>query len=692
MAASLLMKRSAFLYVLYALIWVVSTGVASAVTVEVAHVGAPSDSAAVVPISLAGAGGESIVAVEVTVTYDPTVAQFDSLSSVGCLLESWASAPNSILLSTIVPGPVLDTLKVAGATGDNPLSADGTLLNLHFTMNAFYTPTIGPLALEYALVNAGSPPTTAVDGSLRVTGIDGTIEVSPQWVGSDMPVSATVSDPEANRDSTLADSLSITVQNGADFEAISALETGNASGLFEATIDVAFDTTTTAGDGIVQAQPGDSLAFCFDDSLDSNGDTVPRCATVLIISGTPGSVELTNAAQPADTLRVKLQDPDLNLNSSQPDSIRISLSNSTTGETETVLLNETGDSTDVFIGRAFTALGTGVGTVGDTVLNMQRGDLILADYLDLAAGVGVAVPMVDTCQVLDPWGDASGNGQLRGFDAAEILAHVVGSAPLSGLDSLSANLDELAPYGAITSFDASLVLQKRVGLINVFPVQLKTSANHPQPESSTAPKRVAVERMVDVVRQGDHWVLRMDQRDGIVAGQLFIENFNGRIVAADDLGDYLVVWRRDDNGLHVALAGAQPLAGSGPLLHLHGSDAPPQVRAVRFNDGRILGQLRSDFSASRPASFRLLSNVPNPFNPETLLRYELPGGTHVRLTVFNALGQHVRTLVDQPQVAGSYAVRWNGRDARGVGVAGGIYFYRLEAGQRTAVRKMVLLQ
>ena len=60
------MKRSALLYVLYALAWLVPMGVASAVTVEVAHVGAPSGSSAVVPVSLSGAGGASIVAVEVT--------------------------------------------------------------------------------------------------------------------------------------------------------------------------------------------------------------------------------------------------------------------------------------------------------------------------------------------------------------------------------------------------------------------------------------------------------------------------------------------------------------------------------------------------------------------------------------------------------------------------------------------------
>ena len=686
------MKRSALLYVLYALAWLVPMGVASAVTVEVAHVGAPSGSSAVVPVSLSGAGGASIVAVEVTLTYDPAFAQFDSLSATGTLLESWTTSANSLLLSTVVPGAGLDTLKVAAATGDNPLTADGVLLNLHFTMNAFYTPISSPIALEYALVNAGTPAVTPVDGSLRVTGSDGTIQVNPQWIGSDMPVSIAALDLEANRDSGAVESLQVTVQTGADSEVVSALETGAASGAFGASIAVAIDTVVVPGDGIVQAQPGDSLFFCFDDSLDANGYTVSRCAVASIISGIPGSVELTNAVQPADTLRVKLQDPDLNLDSGLRESVHISLSNATTGETETILLNETGDSTGIFFGRTFTVLGTGSGTPGDSVLHVQRGDLVVADYLDLAAGQGVAVHILDTCHVLDPWGDASGNGQLRGFDAAEILAHVVGSAPLSGLDSLSGNLDEWAPYGAITSFDASLVLQKRVGLINVFPVQLRTSANHPQPESSTAPKPVAVERFVDVVRTGDHWVLHMDERDDIVAGELVIEHFDGRIEPADDLGDYLVVWRRGVEGVRVALAGAQPLNGSGPLLRLYGSDAPPRVQALRFNDGRILGQLRSDRSALRPASFRLLPNVPNPFNPDTLIRYELPDGASVRLTVFNALGQPVRTLVDQPQVAGSHAVRWDGRDERGAGVAGGIYFYRLTAGQRTIVRKMVLLQ
>ena len=97
-------------------------------------------------------------------------------------------------------------------------------------------------------------------------------------------------------------------------------------------------------------------------------------------------------------------------------------------------------------------------------------------------------------------------------------------------------------------------------------------------------------------------------------------------------------------------------------------------------------------NAPRPRQFRLLPNTPNPFNPETLIRYELPKEGLVQLTVFNALGQKVRTLVQGVELAGAHAVRWDGRDESGVGVAGGMYFYRLEVGELRAVRKMVLLQ
>ena len=91
-----------------------------------------------------------------------------------------------------------------------------------------------------------------------------------------------------------------------------------------------------------------------------------------------------------------------------------------------------------------------------------------------------------------------------------------------------------------------------------------------------------------------------------------------------------------------------------------------------------------------PQGFALGQNYPNPFNPSTIIPYQLAASSLVRLEVFNILGQHMATLVDGEQAAGSYRVRWDGTDAAGGAAASGVYFYRLtvEGAQQTG--KMVL--
>ena len=88
----------------------------------------------------------------------------------------------------------------------------------------------------------------------------------------------------------------------------------------------------------------------------------------------------------------------------------------------------------------------------------------------------------------------------------------------------------------------------------------------------------------------------------------------------------------------------------------------------------------------------LAQNFPNPFNPATHIPFRLRQETRVRLGVYNTLGQEVRSLLDQPLGAGEYQQLWDGRDDRGQPAAGGLYLYRLEAGDRAFIRKMVLLR
>ena len=73
----------------------------------------------------------------------------------------------------------------------------------------------------------------------------------------------------------------------------------------------------------------------------------------------------------------------------------------------------------------------------------------------------------------------------------------------------------------------------------------------------------------------------------------------------------------------------------------------------------------------------LAPNFPNPFNGSTLIAYQLADPGPVRLEIYNSLGQHLRTLVDDVQAAGRYVVRWDARDQRGADVAAGVYLMRL---------------
>ena len=88
----------------------------------------------------------------------------------------------------------------------------------------------------------------------------------------------------------------------------------------------------------------------------------------------------------------------------------------------------------------------------------------------------------------------------------------------------------------------------------------------------------------------------------------------------------------------------------------------------------------------------LAQNSPNPFNPTTLIRYELSDREHVTLSVYDASGQLVRTLVDETRPFGKNEVVWDGKSDAGTPVGSGVYFYRLTAGKFSESRKMVLLK
>jgi hypothetical protein len=99
----------------------------------------------------------------------------------------------------------------------------------------------------------------------------------------------------------------------------------------------------------------------------------------------------------------------------------------------------------------------------------------------------------------------------------------------------------------------------------------------------------------------------------------------------------------------------------------------------------------SDVAAGRtPAAPRLASAHPNPFNPATGIRFDLPRPAHVRLAVYDLRGRELVRLVDGPLDAGDHVVRWDGRDRAGAILPAGVYVARLGAEGTSDALKLTL--
>ncbi len=144
----------------------------------------------------------------------------------------------------------------------------------------------------------------------------------------------------------------------------------------------------------------------------------------------------------------------------------------------------------------------------------------------------------------------------------------------------------------------------------------------------------------------------------------------------------------DDLHAYSALVDSAGMPLSRVLYDIDGdlrSASHPDIGADEFDSTGVVS-IDDDLLARRiPKQFRVYDNYPNPFNPATTIRYDLPEAAHVRLRVYNILGQVVATLVDNRQNAGAYHHVFDASK-----LSSGLYFYRLEAGKNQAIRKMVL--
>ncbi len=102
--------------------------------------------------------------------------------------------------------------------------------------------------------------------------------------------------------------------------------------------------------------------------------------------------------------------------------------------------------------------------------------------------------------------------------------------------------------------------------------------------------------------------------------------------------------------------------------------------------------VKEEWTENSPSSYELGQNYPNPFNPQTQIEYYVPRDGHIKLEIFNLLGQRIQTIVDQEQKRGTHVVTWDGTNGQGNSVANGIYLYQIKADNFKKTNKMILLK
>jgi hypothetical protein len=122
-----------------------------------------------------------------------------------------------------------------------------------------------------------------------------------------------------------------------------------------------------------------------------------------------------------------------------------------------------------------------------------------------------------------------------------------------------------------------------------------------------------------------------------------------------------------------------------------GSINPNKYNAWDF-DNRKVKTAVAESPGNAPFTYSLAQNYPNPFNPETTIQYSLAKAGKVTLTIYNVMGQKVRTLVDESKPAGVYTLTWNGRNDRNIPVSTGVYFYKINAGDFNQIKKLLFLK
>ena len=304
------------------------------------------------------------------------------------------------------------------------------------------------------------------------------------------------------------------------------------------------------------------------------------------------------------------------------------------------------------------------------------------------------------------FGDVDFNASVQAYDAGLILQDAVGFIELDELQELSGNV---SGDGDLTALDASVILQYVVHLIDELPHDtsdgghLLATGDFGIHDQTFAPGHI-----IEVP-------IHFNEASNVFSIEGVVE-YNPAHISYQD-----VVWEQpfnnfmkelviESNGvIKFALAGASAIAENGLVAKLQFTSndevtmdhTEVSLMDLRVNELPVI-KLASTATLSRslstddrigiPAEFALKQNYPNPFNPVTRILYDIPEASHVTITIYNLLGNQVKTLVSGYQEPGYKTILWNATNERGAQVSAGMYLYSIKAGDFHQTKKMLLLK
>ena len=326
--------------------------------------------------------------------------------------------------------------------------------------------------------------------------------------------------------------------------------------------------------------------------------------------------------------------------------------------------------------------------------------------------------------------DVSGNGIISSYDAALILRYTVGTIqhfpvgdwtfrPVSSTYN-RIRYDQIdQSYLAILYGDPSG--NWRPGALDFVPSEIFARAdnnfinyggNLPNSEEIESDALTDVKFEKQNLKDTTSYVFPVTVKNcSNVFSADIILTYNPDVMTIDNVApsehtrDYFIAWTNVKGIVRIGLAGTRELKGNLELVRVHyqikddavlEQEEPIIIHSIVLIEEQIIMKTSDKGIAGNqteiPKRFTLMPNQPNPFKSLTAIRYSLPIAGKVSLQVYDASGRLVRNLINEKKAPGVFTVSWDGRDNNCQKVANGIYFYRLEAGEFTATKKMVKME